>query len=93
MIYLAIAAFVLLAIDWRQTITIAKNPDKWHETNPILGLHPSSKRVNVYFVICFALVALGVYVLPELWVTVGLTVLIVVEVWAVVNNFRLGIGI
>lgn len=35
--------------DWAQTRTIAKNPDRFYETNPILGEHPSSGKVNNYF--------------------------------------------
>jgi hypothetical protein len=33
---------ILHFIDWRQTRTIAKNPDKYREMNPILGEHPST---------------------------------------------------
>ncbi len=35
--------------DWAQTRTIAKNPLSFHETNPILGVHPSVGKVNNYF--------------------------------------------
>ena len=90
-VLLIILAFVLLAIDWRQTLTIAKNPDKWHEKNPILGEHPSVTEVNIYFAACAVLTAGGIYLLPELWVAIGLAVLCAVEAWAVVNNHRIGI--
>lgn len=93
MTILAIIAFVLLALDWLQTRTIAKNPDKWHEINPILGKHPTVNEVNVYFAICGLLTAGGIYVLPEMWVYAGLAVLSIVEGWAVVHNKKLGIGL
>lgn len=41
--------------DWGQTRNIAKNSGKWHETNPILGKHPSTADVDRYF----ALTGLG----------------------------------
>ena len=88
---LVVLASVLLAIDWRQTITIAKNPDKWHEKNPILGEHPTTMRVNIYFAVCAICVAIGIYFLPQTWAIVGLGVLCVVEIYAVFNNFRIGI--
>src|SRR6266853_3835043 len=40
---------LLHGIDWAQTRTIAKNPNQLHETNPILGEHPSVGKVNNYF--------------------------------------------
>ena len=36
------------AIDWRQTRTIAKNPDRFYEINPLMGKHPSTKEVDAY---------------------------------------------
>jgi hypothetical protein len=45
------AAFLVLdAADWAQTRNIARNPDKWNETNPSLGAHPSTTDVDKYFV-------------------------------------------
>jgi hypothetical protein len=44
------ALYLLLdGMDWAQTRTIAKNPQQYHETNPILGKHPSVGFVNNYF--------------------------------------------
>lgn len=39
----------LIAIDWRQSRQIARNPDRYAESNPVLGEHPSMGRVNTYF--------------------------------------------
>lgn len=34
------------AIDWRQTRYIAKHPDEFSETNPLLGENPSTSKVD-----------------------------------------------
>ena len=51
----------LLIVDWGQTRYIAKNPDRFHELNPILGRHPSVGRVNTYF----ATAIIGNYLLAD----------------------------
>jgi len=38
-----------MAVDWLQTRYIAEHPDKYYETNPILGKHPSKTEVDLYF--------------------------------------------
>jgi hypothetical protein len=38
----------LEVIDWGQTLAIVDNP-QYHETNFLLGNHPSRSRVNSYF--------------------------------------------
>ena len=40
---------ILHGRDWAQTRTIAKNPQEHSELNPILGEHPSTGKVNNYF--------------------------------------------
>ena len=37
-------------IDWGQTRTIAKTPERFQERNRLLGPHPSLGEVNTYFV-------------------------------------------
>src|SRR3990167_90446 len=46
---------LLHGLDWGQTKSIARNPNKYYETNPILGKHPSAGDVDRYF----ALTGLG----------------------------------
>jgi hypothetical protein len=46
---LGIAAVGALVVDWGQTRYIAKHPQRYQETNQILGEHPSVGRVNLYF--------------------------------------------
>lgn len=81
----------LLALDWHQTVNIAKHPARWYERNVILGKHPTVRAVNIYFACVCLLVGLIAYFAPvpvALALLVGLTA---VQVWAVTNNARLGI--
>lgn len=52
--------------DWGQTRDIANNPGYW-ETNPILGEHPSIRRVDTYFVFTGILHVGVAYLLPSRW--------------------------
>lgn len=76
--------------DMFQTLYIARNPDGWHEHNPILGKHPNPGAVYLYFIGASA-AHLGVsHVLPkpcrEIWqyMTIG------VEGTVVLKNFSIG---
>ena len=44
-----VAFQTLWAIDFAQTRNIAEHPDRWHEENSYLGLHPTIGAVNRYF--------------------------------------------
>ena len=46
---LIVTSTILQGIDMLQTLEIANN-DKYYETNPILGKHPSEFQVIAYFV-------------------------------------------
>jgi hypothetical protein len=80
-------------IDYFQTMEIARNPQEWEEYNPILGKHPTTDEVTIYF-ITYALVHAGVsYILPDkyrVWfqgITFGYTIS------CVTNNMSAGIRI
>ena len=63
---LQVASTGLLLIDRQQTLQIAKQPDKYHETNPLLGRHPSTNRVNLHFgASIVANILVGEYVTPK----------------------------
>lgn len=47
--YRQAAMITVSGADWLQTRQIAKNPDKFYEMNPILGKHPSTGEVDLYF--------------------------------------------
>lgn len=52
---LAAAFTVLNIIDWRQTVSIAQQPERFHETccltRSLIGSHPSHGSVNRYFLL------------------------------------------
>ena len=79
-------------VDWRQTVTISQNGDKYIELNKSLGPHPSHGNVNRYMgFIAVGHVVVSI-VLPRpartVWQSISL-----LEVAAAVNsNRRLGIG-
>ena len=53
-----------LSTDWKQTLDISKNPDKFSESNPILGSNPDERKVHMYFASCAISHALIAYMLP-----------------------------
>ncbi len=92
--FLTIALYILLFIDWRQTITIAKNPDKFREYNPILGKHPSEERVDYYFLVVAILAVVGLLFLAHwnsTWVLPALFIATLMELVVVIHNSREGI--
>lgn len=81
-----------LFLDYAQTMSIAKHPERWHEVNPILGQHPSPLKVTAYFATAMALHIGLTEALPERmrpWFQGGT---IVLELGCVANNLKLGIG-
>lgn len=92
-ISLKVAGNLLLIADWKQTRFIARHPDEFYEKNPILGRHPSTKRVDLYFIGAIAAFNVADYLLgPRLsngmWIGV-----IAVEGVTVHRNAGLGIKI
>ena len=89
---LELAFQVALYADYRQTKQIAENPDRYHETNPILGEHPSTSRVRNYMLLGGAAHWAISELLPKgpyrtIWqgVTLG------VELSVVQSNVRIGL--
>jgi len=82
---------VLHAVDWRQTRYIAKHPDRYYESNPVLGKHPSTAEVDVYFLAGALLHPLITDLLPGeyrfywQWITIGISGI------CVGNNYLVGI--
>lgn len=80
------------AIDWGQTRTIARHPDRFYETNRILGRHPSVGQVDAYFVGTALLIGLAAHALPE-WRVAGLGAYASFEFAVAARNARLGIRV
>jgi len=89
---LGTALFVATSVDWLQTRNIANSPEKWHETNPLIGKHPSTAKVDGYFLSSVLLGALVLDSLPSEYRTIALQAGVVLELGVVANNARLGIG-
>jgi hypothetical protein len=88
-----VAYMVVHTIDWGQTRYIANNPDKFYEKNSILGSHPSTQRVDGYF-LAMALVHIGVaHILPSDWRSAFQYVTIGMETEQVRQNFNIGIKV
>jgi hypothetical protein len=82
---------VLHFIDWRQTRYIAKNPDDYYEMNPILGKHPSTTTVDLYFIAGAILHPIVTHYLPEKYRPWWQGITITMSGTCVVNNFVVGI--
>ncbi len=81
----------LMAADYLQTLQIARNPDDYHECNPILGEHPSPEKVTAYFLSSYAIITAASYALPadvRPWLQYAV---IGVEAGAVANNLSIGL--
>lgn len=94
-IILAVLSVILLLLDWRQTLYIARHPECYSEINPMLGKHPSVAAVNVHFLarVALALAAFAVFIYLG-WYPTALAmsaVLVAVEGYCVWHNSKLGI--
>ena len=80
-------------VDWAQTRHIADNPDRFHETNPIMGRHPSIGRVDRHFATSMLVGAVVLDALPSEYRDYALKAGLVLEVLVVSNNARIGVGV
>lgn len=88
---LAAAAFATTVGDWGQTRYIAKNPDRYYEKNPILGRHPSVRKVDAYFATMIVGGAVLAYNLPAEYRTIFLGGVLLVETTMLIRNKKIGI--
>ena len=92
-------ALAFIAVDYGQTKTIARNPQQYHETNPILGEHPSVGQVNAYYIATAVLHPTLAALLPTDhcigpicdWRAAFQWVTIAVEAGYVAHNYSIGI--
>lgn len=87
------ALAAVTVVDWAQTRYIADNPDRFHETNPIMGRHPSIGRVDRYFATSILVGAVVLDALPSAYRDYALKAGLVLEVLVVSNNARIGVGV
>jgi hypothetical protein len=88
------ASFLALhVVDWGQTRDIAAQPNRYHETNPILGEHPSQARVDRYFAATAILHTAVAYTLPPKWRRAWQYVSIGYQAGFVASNYNIGLRI
>jgi hypothetical protein len=84
---------VLHWVDCGQTQMIVRNPDRYWETNPVLGRHPNSESVYLYFAATSALHVLVAHFLPEQYRPYWQCVTIGIQGATVGRNFRVGLQV
>ena len=84
---------VIHVVDWGQTLSIADNPNDYHELNPIIGRHPSRGKVNTYMLASALLHPLVTYAIPTeyRWYWLGST--LALSTACVVNNKAIGLSL
>ena len=82
----------LLMIDWAQTRSFLRQPESYHEANPILGQHPSNDKLTIAILSSVALHFGISYLMPQDWRSTFQAVSIGIEAMAVGNNYSLGIS-
>lgn len=90
--YRQVAVTSLMAIDYMQTMEIARDPDNYHENNPILGNHPSEAEVTAYFLMSYAVTSGISLALPDNLRPWWQYLIIGIEGGATANNFSIGLG-
>jgi hypothetical protein len=80
----------LHVLDWSQSLSIARSPDR-AEANPFLGAHPSPAKVNAYFGGTLAAHWLISALLPPKARGVWQCFTIVLEGQSVARNFAVGV--
>ena len=88
-----LAYLILHAVDWGQTRNIAKNPDEFYEFNPLLGTHPSVKRVDSYMLVSALTHTAISYFLPRDWRHAFQHITLSVKSGLVDHNFSIGLRI
>lgn len=89
--FILMVACLLLAIDWAQTLRIAREPERFREAwNLVLPEHPSVAQVHTWFASVALLAGIALWLLP--WVRLPLPLAVaVLEAACVVNNYRKGL--
>lgn len=81
----------LILMDWGQTRYIAKNPHQFHETNPLMGRHPTMGEVNRHFALSMVANLAVASLLPSKWRTPWLMGVSGMQAHFVIHNKKMGI--
>ena len=85
------ALTTLKIIDWQQTREISHRPNEYRELNPILGDHPKTSTVDLYFASGYLFKTVTAYLLPVnyresfQWLCIG------ASGSCVANNYSIGL--
>jgi hypothetical protein len=91
--HLLTGALTAMSIDWLQTRYIVTHPREFHETNPMLGQHPSMREVNQHFAVAIIGTVIAAKILPERYSRLFLSGVISIEGSFISGNQRLSIGV
>ena len=84
---------IIHSIDWLQTISAMKQPDIYHDNNPVMGKHPSLDKVDSYMAIS-AIGHLAIsYLLPKEYRPYWHYLTIAISGTCVINNINVGVNI
>lgn len=89
--YRQAAYYVLHVADWAQTRYIAEHPETYSEINSVLGKHPSTHKVDNYFLVAGILHYVISDALPSKYRQYWQIVTIGVEAGTVARNYHMGI--
>lgn len=84
---------LLYALDYGQTSNISSRPDRYTETNPIMGEHPSQKDVNKYFASVMLTHALINALAPKKYKNLYNDIVVPVQGATVLSNQDLGLSL
>ncbi len=91
---LGATALTLSAVDWRQTVHIARNPDKFSEgANWMLPEHPSEDQVHLYFALRTVAVFTAAHYLRGPWRKAILAGASTLSIVCVEKNLSIGIAV
>ena len=87
------AAVASLVVDWGQTRHIAKNPNRFDEKNPILGITPSVGKVDTYVLGAMLATVAVAHLLPQDYRRLFLAGTLSMELSVIDQNRSIGIKV
>ena len=81
----------LLFVDWRQSVFIAKHPDRYTETNFFSARHPTETSINRWFAGAAVVNAAIGFSLPKKYKDTYFKGVSIVQVSFVATNYSIGI--
>ena len=83
----------LTLLDWNQTLQIARHPEEYSETNPVLGEHPSVGKVNTLMSLGIVSHAFVTWAIPKEYRPYWQYIWIGIETQSVHMNWQSGLRI